>query len=407
MFRKDAVEHKVGSFYGDIIVTQFSFVKYVNLGVTALVVAGVILSFFVKYQEKQSVDGWVEHESGFFKVSSRQTGVIQTLHVNETDYVEKGDVLLHINTAKNIQDGSTLESSLTQETIAQITMLNNQVLLVNKQYDQIAAEKQNQLKGKHKQSELINSQLDAMRDREYLLTERISSVGDLQSLGHMSSLELDALRDLSLSIKADTLKIKREQLDNQQYIDTLEFQLIAHQAEQQQRTQELHKEISALRQTLTKIEATKSSVVIAPTSGFVSNLQVKKGQSIDRNALLLHLLPRKEKMMGYIYVPVKLSGKLKLGQQVNIAYDAYHQHEYGYFPATISTLPTSVLLPEELLMSPVTSSKPVIKVSLALNKFEHTGIKLYPGMTLTANVVVQEKTLFKWLTSAMSGGEKE
>ncbi len=225
MFRKEAVESNRSKAYGELIVRDFPLIRYVNVFLILLIVSRFILSVFIPYQKKQTLPGWVEPKSGYFKVKAPRSGTIHQLMVDENGFISQGETLFEIDTAKNILGEETLEDQLEREIRSQINNVNHQIQLSSSQHQLVQAEIKRLLVVRDKQRQLVEQQLSTMRQRGELITQRISTVEELEDLGHMSTLEIDGLRDLSLAVQSDILRIEQEQLTNTEKIGTLRAQL--------------------------------------------------------------------------------------------------------------------------------------------------------------------------------------
>jgi Cation efflux system protein CusB domain 1 len=99
--------------------------------------------------------------------------------------------------------------------------------------------------------------------------------------------------------------------------------------------------------------------------------------------------------------------KLRSGQEVQIKYAAFPFQTYGVFTGRVKTLADRPIVVTTQQYSDKTLSYPV-EVEL---KQQHISvanqlIPLRPGMTLTANILLERKTLFNWLWEPLTGGQK-
>jgi membrane fusion protein len=91
---------------------------------------------------------------------------------------------------------------------------------------------------------------------------------------------------------------------------------------------------------------------------------------------------------------------MEMGQQVNISYEAFPYQKFGTYSGKINQIAKSVIMPGELA-SGLSFKEPVYKVVAELEKQQILAygkeLPLKPGMMLSADVTLDERTLFEWL----------
>ena len=98
-----------------------------------------------------------------------------------------------------------------------------------------------------------------------------------------------------------------------------------------------------------------------------------------------------------LYVPTNAAGFLAIGQEVRLAVDAFPYQRYGTVSAKISEI-SSVAIPRRGADG---AAVPVYLVTAELTQpwVVAFGRKqpLLPGMALTARIVTEKQSLFRWL----------
>ena len=80
-------------------------------------------------------------------------------------------------------------------------------------------------------------------------------------------------------------------------------------------------------------------VLKSPTDGFVSFFKFwSNNQYVNLGDEVMVIIPDKTEIIGKIYLPQAGSGKVEVGQQVNIKFDSYPFREFGMVNGTISTI---------------------------------------------------------------------
>ena len=111
-------------------------------------------------------------------------------------------------------------------------------------------------------------------------------------------------------------------------------------------------------------------------------------------------MPIDDVLKAVLLVPTRAFGFVKAGQQTRIRFDAFPYQRFGLFEGEVTHAANSILLPGEVEM-PITIQEPVYRVEVALGKQEirayGNSVPLQPGMILSADVVLEQRSLLNWL----------
>jgi membrane fusion protein len=119
-----------------------------------------------------------------------------------------------------------------------------------------------------------------------------------------------------------------------------------------------------------------------------------EGMSVAAGEPVLVLLPEGALLQAELWLPSSASGFVNPGQRVNLRYDAFPYQKFGVQRARL----------EEIADSAVSMQAGAPPLFRALASLEHHHIlafgrahALRPGMTLSADIVVDERSLLEWL----------
>lgn len=140
--------------------------------------------------------------------------------------------------------------------------------------------------------------------------------------------------------------------------------------------------------------------VRAPIDGLVSSMLYHEGQSTLANKPLLTILPAKSKLTVELFVPVRQAGFIHTNSSVIIRYDTYPYQRFGAAQATITSMGQSIITDQED-DKPIKIKEPYYKMIAKLDK---PSIQIYgktkplrQGMTITAIILGERKTLWRWI----------
>jgi membrane fusion protein len=158
-----------------------------------------------------------------------------------------------------------------------------------------------------------------------------------------------------------------------------------------------------LAQQTARLQSQRAHVIKATRDGLVSNLQVREGQFVSATnpVPLMTLADDASLLTAHLLVPVRAIGFVEPGQRLDVRYDAFPYQKFGLYQGKVQSVSKTLLLPGELLNSPVSFQEPVYRVDAILTD---QGVRAYgqtiplkAGMTLSADVEVGERRLWQWL----------
>jgi HlyD family secretion protein len=171
------------------------------------------------------------------------------------------------------------------------------------------------------------------------------------------------------------------------------------QAESQQRQAELARtDAENLASTVENREQLRRVILRAPVDGTILNLKAKSAQVVGAGEVLLQLVPT-DSLRAEAFVSNQDLAFVRKGQTADIALQAYDRSTYGTIRATVSTIGTDALPPDENF----NFTRFPIGLSLTRQYLESQG-KRYPlqaGMALTADLRLEKRTVLELFSSAV------
>ncbi|KAF7767776.1 membrane fusion protein RaxA [Pseudoalteromonas citrea] len=400
LFRKEVMENKRHRLEGAVSLVQPPVFKTLTLLIVVVVVVSLCFLSLGKYTRKERVSGVIEPNTGLLKLKASQTGVISEILVKEGDYVAKGDPILRIASAKHSKHAVELNQALLNQYSFQLKSLEQQLEQQKRQDILDAAELTQQKKSALARLDELDSQASTFAQRLKLNEQMVTQISTLKGTGYISELELQRQKDTLLSLQQQSSSIKSERLSLQSQIEQLENQLIKLPLEQSSRLSQLLSQQADLQIQLSSIEQQRLGELRSPKSGVVSGLLAKVGKNVREGQNLLSVLPENSEMQAVIFVPTSAFGFVNEGQQTRLRYHAFPYEKFGVYDGKIMEVSNSVILPEET-NTPGIISEPAYRVVVTLDD-QHVraygkASALRPGMMLDADVIIEERSLLRWL----------
>lgn len=375
----------------------FSLLTLLFVLITAIALAFLFMN---RYTKKERVAGYIVPDRGMVAVFSPQQGILSQLNVIEGMHVDENDNLFSVIVDQRAMGGEYIGLKLIEELDAQEKYLNTQLRL---ERERLATEvsaleaNANQLNkeiNQLKESIIIQNQILEVEEGAYERAQRMFSKGLI------ASTELEDYKRMFLDQKqqAQTLAIRMDEAVSR--LEETEINITALNVNSRREILNIESDISEIAKQRTQVEGQRQIVVKAPITGRITSIVAYVGQQLNTSIPVFSIIPEGSRLEANLYLPTRSVGFLEIGQAVNIRYEAFPYQKFGTYPGTIRQIAKSVIMPGE--MPPGLSFKePVYKVVAALKSQNINAygkeIQIKPGMVLTADVTLDERSLFEWL----------
>lgn len=402
LFRQQAIEHQQDRLYGDVIlVPRLSHTLIISILLFWLFITIVWLSACT-YARKETVSGWVEPPSGIVRIYPEDTGLINKIYVAEGELVVAGQRLMTISSDRILATGVPLESQMLDEYKSLQARLSEQLLRTTSIFDRKKDNLQERIIAAKLELEMVEKQLNTAQDRRALAQKQVQRHQNLMKQNYISSRELDNATEQELSLESDWQALMRSKIEQKNLIEQLKTELILLPEERANALNELTKEIGEINLQVMGVNGQRSRTISAAKDGVVTNLQAIEGQQVtpESKIPLLTLLPTDINLNVHLLVPVRAVGFVEPGQRLDVRFDAFPYQKFGLYDGEIKSVTKTLLLPNELSNSPIALNEPAYRVVATLKQsYVHAYGKdfpLKPGMTLSADVRLGDRTLMQW-----------
>ena len=400
LFRKEAVDHQGERLYGELVLAQP--VSYWIITVFLVAVTSAACWFLAtgSYTKKEKVPGIIVPREGIVTVYPPQAGILTKLNISEGMAVDESEELFSMLADQRMQGGEYVGLKLIEQLDTQEVYLNRKrayerervsaALEANETRTRRLNKEIDQLKGLIvTQNETLDIALNTYRRMQKLSAENVIAPIELEEY-YKKYLEQKQQAE-SLAMRMDeAISSMEESILN---IRTLEIN-------SKRELADIKNQLTELARQRTQVEGQRQMVVNAPVAGRITTVTVNVGQRIDPAKPLFSIIPKGSDLQVNLYLPTRSIGFLEAGQNVNISYEAFPYQKFGTYSGRISQIAGSVIMPGEQAPG-LTFNEPVYKVTAVLESqhVEAYGkeIPLRSGMILSADVVLDKRSLFEWL----------
>jgi membrane fusion protein len=201
-------------------------------------------------------------------------------------------------------------------------------------------------------------------------------------------------RRAELESNNERLITQREALRN------VEAQLAQRSLETSRTQSVLSAQRAALAEQREQLMRTDRLVLTAPVAGVVSDVAMEVGQRARPERSLVTIVPTGSQLEIWLYAPTRAVGFARPGQQVRLQFDAFPHQKYGAgqgLVTEVSSVPVEAGSIEEELQI----QEPVFRVRVRIvslpPRVADAMQAMRPGMTLTANLVLERRSLWEVL----------
>ncbi len=371
----------------------------VRWGITVIfITVGLLLlaSWFIKYPDTISANVVLTTQTPPVEMIARSSGRLN-FFVKDYEEVKEGEFLALIENPSHADDIFYLISKLEEikkTEFSQKEILHPDSFKVNLELGQLQdnyVEFRNalrdyalfqQLNLYEKQMEAIQSRINSYRQlnlqlekqnaivtQELALSKRkynIDSVLFNQKV--IADLDFDQSKNSYLQTKRVFESARSDIINNQILASGLKAQVLELSIEQQKKEDDLK---NAIRDAYKRLESQLSAweeqyLLEAPLDGKVAFLKYwSDNQYVKEGEEVMTIIPYSQDVLGQVLMPISGSGKVEVGQRVNIRFDNYPSNEYGM---VIGKVESVGLLPRDNMYS--------IRISLPQGLITSYGKKL-------------------------------
>ncbi len=398
LFRQEAIDAGRQRLTGTVIAAVPPSARIYTLLIVLVVVALGLLLTFGSYAKRAQVRGLIAYSQGVARITPPGEAKVETVLVREGARVAAGAGLLTISlTQGRDAGGDGVASQLTQ---------------IDRQYDELRRQKElSSLLGStetlslQNQHKSINQSLASLLRQERLMAEQIrlndaqlSRSQRLVKQGAATKAELEEKQAALLSRKLDREAIAERIIAQREALKTIDAQIAARGIGADQTGSQLAERMAVLGEQRARLLRLDKLTLTAPIAGSVGDLAVRPGQRVDASTVLAAIVPSTGALEVQLYAPSSAVGFVRPGQKVRLMFDAFPFQKYGTSSGTVtwvSTVPT----PPVGLQQSTTSGEPVFRVRVKIDAAQAAqrfpSGQLRDGMTLTANLILEDRSLWE------------
>ena len=399
MYRKEALESRIKGFSNPVSIRGSLAVHLMLAGIVVVAVGLIAFGLFTDYTRRAVVSGFLRPDSGSVSITATREGQLFIETTNGSLVVE-GERLARIVGYDVDATGNSLLELEIQGLVEAKNLVRERLKLTKSQINPLAVQADLSLK-QHQRDMASAAELILSRQKQLTITqEAIKRNNTLAKKGLISNASLqDHQRGIITSEQAlneaeDTfasLKAHTEQLKIDWRMREIELQQSINILERDQRN---------IEGTIAQTQAKRERGLFAPVGGTITYSAAQHGESVSIGTQLFQITPTSSQLQAVLLAPSSAIGFVEVGAVVQIRYSAFPYREHGVFAGTVLLIDDTAQLPSAI-RAPVTISEPVYRIVVEVDQAPISKskkiLRIAPGMTLEASIIIDQKPLLLWL----------
>lgn len=383
------------------------------IGLNTTILTGFLLMILVgvsaflassSYTRKETVPGVVQPSAGSARVATLSPGVISEVFVAEGQYVEAGMPILQFTSDPSVAANGTAPRALSRLIDAASEREARALTAQSEAQVQENLSALEDLRARESglqadQAELGRS-LKLQHERVRLARETYDAGRALNDRQLFSTLQLRQREEALIAAEQGVGSLERALRQNDASLEQLRAEARRLQAQMHQARAEMQRAQAQFDQRRAEQLVAQASVLVASRSGRVAALQARPGTLVQAGQTLATILPKGERLQVELWTPSRAAGFVEIGAPVRLMYDAFPYQKFGVGRGRVVSIAGAPTNPIDLTV-PIESNEALYRVVVELESETVEGYgrnwRLTPGMRLSADLVLDERSLWEWL----------
>lgn len=356
------------------------------------------------YTRSETAPGILVTGDASAKIVALRPGQVAQLFVHEGQTVRAGQPLTTIRTEQTGDAGDSPIADSLVSVAAQERLSADQVSAANHRAESDHARLAASLAGFAQQRRDLTGQIALQEQAAASAHDMFERVQQIRDSGFVSRLELEQRRQADIAAQQQLGQLHQQ-------FNALGAQAQQAQAELARVSADAESEVATARssaetlvQQNAQLRSQRAYTITAPIAGRVAALQTALGRAAEASMPLMEIVPDGSPLHAQIYAPTRAIGFVRPGQEVRLLYDAFPYQRFGSFRGHVASVSRAVIDPRQLA-APLHIEQAVYQIEVVpdtqtVGAYGQT-MPLQPGMTLTANIILDRRPFFDWLLTPL------
>ena len=399
LFRSEVIEARRDRLSGSVVAALPPRSGLYALIAAAAAIAFLAFALFGALTSRTRVIGVVTYNRGFARVYPPQIATIRAIHVREGDTVAAGAPLVTLSLAQGRDaTGNGLDGQLA-EIARQDDELARQQALARQQGGSDSHWLDHQHASLVAIIESLGRQSELATQQARLADTEAARLGRLARAGAASKRQAEEARAIAISRHAERESLSEKLLGQQQALHAVEGQIEQRRLATRQSLSQIEGQRASLAAQRSAVMRQDQLVLTAPVAGRVTDLVNELGQRARPDAALVTVVPEGSTIEAHLYTPTRAAGFVHVGEKVRLMFDAFPFQKYGAGEGVVTDV-SRVPADPGTIEPGLKIDEPVFRIRVRIDRAvaqpaARDHLRLRPGMTLAANLVLQRRAIWE------------
>ena len=396
LFRNEVIEAGRDRLAGTVVAATPPNSKIYATLLMLVAAAMVAILIFGQYASRAQVRGVVSYNGGIARVFPNAPAEIRQVHVRAGSSVAAGDPLVTISLAQGrggiggqLAELARQEAELARQQELASLLGSTGTQALQQQKASLAAA----IASLERQRALAGGQVGFAE----AATRRAVR---LAAEGAGSQRQVEDSRAEALARRAEVESMNERIITQGETLRAIDAQIAQRTIESSRGQSEVAAQRAALAEQRAALLRTDRLTLMAPVAGQVGDIVAEVGQRARPETSLVTIVPSGSRLEVWLYAPSRAIGFVRPGQEVRLLFDAFPYQRYGAGRGTVTAL-SSVSVEPSAIDPALGIEEPVFRIRVSLDRMAPgaAGIadRLRPGMTLSANLILERRSLWEVL----------
>ncbi|MGG6454277.1 HlyD family secretion protein [Klebsiella pneumoniae] len=407
LYRTEAIEYKKHHWRGKALLLAGLPAWLIVLLSTLFLIALIVAVIFCKFTQRIDVKGEVITLPHSINVFSPQQGFIIKQYVKIGDLVKKNQPLYEIDVSRNTSSGNV--------SAAQVESINEKIYNSEEIIKKLVHNKKQTLNALNEQ---LKTSTDSLKVTIRMLQntqaglkkmhDNLASYDKYLSDGLITKDQYNYQHSLYFQQQSAYQSLVSQKMQLESQITQLNSDKVTKAADFDNQISSQYNQTNDYKNQLIESNANGNLIVKATADGRIESLSATQGQTVDNGSSLAQIKPiGNVEYYLILWLPNNSIPYLKIGDSINIRYDAFPADKFGQFPGeiiSISSMPASRQEMSEYTnvnngstQQELALYKAIVKIKDKEFSYKGKTLSLSNGLKAQAVVFLEERPLYMWM----------
>ena len=401
LFRQEVIDARRHRLAGTVVAAVPPSSRLYTMIVAAVALIALLVLAFGNYAVTANVRGIVAYDAGLARVATNAAGEVRQILVVPGTVVKAGMPLVSLSTAQ----GSRGLAEQIAQIERQLEQIDHQLVLAGSSTHADAAALDQQRSGLAETIASLERQQTIGAGQIDLAERGVARYGRLAKQGAASQSRVDEARNELLTRRATHEALGERLTEARTKTGAIALQINQRALDGDKSRSLLLAQRAALVSQREDFRRADNIILTAPVAGEVTDISAEVGQHVAPNASLVTIVPAGSRIEAWLYAPSNAIGFARPGERVRLRFDAYPYQKYGWGEGTVIAISRAPIDPA-MVDGSVRPAEPSFRVRVSIASMGAIPMPrdtLRPGMTLSADLVLRQRSLIALLFGQING----